>query len=147
MAKSETKKQQLIVIGAAVLVVLSSVITTVIVSGKLAGGDADTGYKNTTFTDAVQTCRNELRRTYKKEIESLVVDDHSSRYDTSSVMYKIFLDMDLKAKGKGQSSVNYVNCFVRASNGKIDELEVLEEVEVKESAVPDNSTNAFGWPR
>lgn len=147
MASSESKKQQLVVIGAAVMVVLASVITTVVVTGGFSGGGGDTGYKNTTFTDAVLTCKKHLRNTYAKELESLVVDDHSSRYDDSLVVYKIFFDMDLKAQGKGQRSVNYVNCFVRASNGKIDKLDVLEQVETRDPAIPGNDTNAFGWPK
>lgn len=147
MASSETRKQQIVVIGAAVLVVLASVITTVVVTGVGGGGGDATGYQNVTFTDAVLTCKKSLRSTYAKELESLVVDDHSSRYDEKETVYKIFFDMDLKKSGDPKRSVNYVNCFVRASTGKINKLEVFEEMETRDPAIPGNETNAFGWPK
>ncbi|WGO98068.1 hypothetical protein QFX18_18850 [Saccharophagus degradans] len=147
MASSETRKQQIIVICAAILVVLASVITTVIVSGVGMGGSDKGGYQNVTFTDAVHTCKKNLRSTYANQLESLVVDDHSSRYDDAEFVYKIFFDMDLKKKGEPQRSVNYVNCFVHAASGRVSKLEVFEEVETRDPSIPGNETNAFGWPK
>lgn len=144
---SAEKKQNIAVILAATLIIVCSIIATLLASGIISIGEGEeTRVRNVTFTDAVVTCRESAGQTYGENIKTLVTDNHSSRFDERSFQYKIFLQMDiLDAKGD-LSTLHYVNCFVRASNGKIQKFETFEEKESKQSS-PLDDTNMFGIPK
>lgn len=141
---NESKKLNIIVVVIATVVILASAITTVIVSGKFGAGADKKAYQNVTFTDAVLTCDERLKRTYTDAVHTVYLDNHSSRYDNASLHFKLFYNLHLKAGSK--TSKNYVNCFVRAATGSIVEFEVFEQMNGIKSNRPTRTTNAFGMP-
>ena len=145
---SNNKKQNTIVILFAVGVVVGSIFLTLAATGVLFGngGGDGSGYQNITFTDAVMTCRGATEANYGNQIQNLVTDNHSSRFDDRQFLYKIFLKMDLYDQTGSRTSLHYVNCFVRSSNGQVRKFEVYEEVEENKSRVSDD-TNMFGMPK
>lgn len=145
----DTRKQQLLVAGIAALVLVCASIgsTWLIKTGRVGGNGKQTGYQNVTFTDAVLTCEAIVKERYGERILTLEVDNHSSRFDNKVFLYKIFLKSNMVSKNNKHGNMHYVNCFVQASDGGIDKLEVLEETEVETEAVTGKDTNAFGWPR
>ncbi len=142
------KKQNTVVILIAVGVIVGSVFLTLAATGVLFGGRGGdgSGYQNITFTDAVMTCRGTTEANYAGQIQNLVTDNHSSRFDDRQFLYKIFLKMDLYDKARTRTSLHYVNCFVRSSNGQVRKYEVYEEVEENQNRVSDD-TNMFGMPK
>lgn len=144
-----SKKQNTGVLIAAVCVVALSVFTTLVATGILFGdlGASDEGYQNVTFTDAVLTCKSEVEGDFGKKIRTLVTDNHSSRFDDKQYVYKIFLKMDLYNKKRTSAKSHYVNCFVRAKNGRISKLDVIEEQEAEPGVKRDDGTNMFGMPK
>ncbi|MFL0810224.1 MAG: hypothetical protein K6L76_07405 [Agarilytica sp.] len=146
MAKS-SKKQNTLVVVAALGVLVFALLVTLAATGVLfdLGGGNDRGYQNVTFTDAVLTCRSRAESNYGERIRILITDNHSSRYDDKASLYKIFLKLDLYKKNRLESTAHYVNCFVRASNGRVRKFEVLDGEEAKQSS-PSDGTNMFGIP-
>ncbi len=145
----ETKSQKMWVLVVAVATVIVSVVVTLYASGVLFGGNGTAGsvHQNVTFTDAVLACHERARDSYGERIQTLVTDNHSSRYDNKYYLYKIFLQLDLRHRKKQEVSQNYVNCFVNAGNGKVRKFEVLEAVDSPEGKRLDDGTNVFGIPK
>ncbi len=151
MPKAKTnKRQNTYVIAISVIGVIASIFFTLYATGVLFGGDdsggENSGYQNVTFTDAVITCKKATREDYGDKIQSLITDNHSSRYDGKRSLYKIFLQMDLYNKKRTKATLHYINCFVRAGNGSIRKYEVFEDVERRKTKVNDD-TNMFGMPK
>lgn len=151
MDNKTSKKQNLFVLIGAAAILVALVIFTMIASGVInfSGESARAGYKNTTFTDAVVTCDKEVRTTYGKRIQTLMVDNHSSRYEQDSNLYKIFLQMTLYEKKQGEIKNMYVNCFVGAGRGSIKNIVYLdgESSSSSNSESSDDGTNFFGIPK
>lgn len=141
------KKQNTYVIAISVLGIIASLFFTLYATGVLFGESGEnSGYQNITFTDAVITCKKTTREDYGDKIQTLVTDNHSSRYDGKRFLYKIFLQMDLYNRKRTKSTLHYINCFVRAGNGSIRKYEVFEHVEKRKTKVNDD-TNMFGMPK
>ncbi len=136
------------VVAVAVAVVAASVFLTLVATGVLFGGGKGngSGYQNVTFTDAVMTCRGTVEENYGNQVQNLVTDNHSSRFDDRQYLYKIFLKMDLYDSTRSRTSLHYVNCFVHSGNGQVRKYEVYEEVEENKKRASDN-TNMFGMPK
>lgn len=144
-----TRKQNLIVLILALSVIAGSIFLTLYASGVLftSHSASSNGYQNVTFTDAVVTCHEAVKENYGRRIRNLVTDNHSSRFDDKSYLYKIFLQMDLHAVGTEPAKLYYVNCFVRSGNGSVRKLEVMEDVDTQPQPAVDDGTNMFGMPK
>ncbi len=147
MAKT-TNKTNIVVALSAVGVVVLSIFSTVFLVNIVFNDESENeqGYRNTTFTDAVLACESRIKNTYSSRIRTLATDNHSSHFSNSSQVFKIFLKLDLHDKKRTSSVAHYVNCFVRAKNGRIAKFDVLADEEGK-GAVVDDGTNAFGIKR
>ena len=143
------KQQQVLVVCAAIAVIIISSLVTLSVTGTLGSRkEAERpGYQNVTFTDAVQHCERETRERYLENIATLYVDDHSSRFDNKSFVYKIFMKMELRQSKGSLTTPYYVTCFVRAKNGSVTKYDVLNATEKSESPVSSDNTNMFGIPK
>ena len=146
MAKT-SNKTNITVILAALGVVVGSVIITIIAASffiDTSGLTPEEGYQNVTFTDAVVACESRVKRNYGQRIRSVVTDAHSSRFAEANHLYKIFLNLDLYTKDRTSGVNHYVNCFVRAKNGRITKFEVFEDSEKAAAPTYDDGTNMFG---
>lgn len=150
MSKS-TRSQNTIVLAIGFAIVAISVVVTLYVSGRFANlgpfARAPGGYQNYTFTDAVLRCQTATRSEFGTQMRSMEVDDHSSRYDAREFVYKIFLKVETPSGNSQGVAMNYVNCFVSASSGKIGKFESYLEKEDNSSPVTGRETNVFGWPK
>ncbi len=143
-------KQNIWVIVAAIVAITVAALATLYYTGALFGGprsNENKGYQNITFTDAVITCQNKTRTTFKDNIKLLVVDNHSSRYEQKRYRYLIFLKMDLFNPRTKSTNLHYINCFVKANNGRVDKFESFEDKELKTRVGKKDDTNLFGWPK
>lgn len=146
MAISSKKQNILVTLAAVGIIILSSLLTyyaTVVTDKK--GMGSQKGYQNITFTDAALACEKQTRSSYGNKIKTLIVDNHSSRYDERQFLYKVFMEMGLGNK-TGFSNLHYVNCFVHSANGEIRKFEVFE-ADGEKSTKPDDGTNMFGFPK
>lgn len=133
----------------AVGVVLVSVVTTLLLAGggRLGWFDkSGSGYINVTFTDAVMSCEEYTREQFGTELKTLEIDNHSSRFDNKTFLYKIFIEVGIEPRGKS-TGMNFINCFVKSSNGKITKYESWEEKEGSSAPSGGSGSNPFGWPR
>ena len=103
-------------------------------------------YQNVTFTDAALTCQEATRNKFDENLKSVMVDNHSSRYEHNNFLYKIFLQADTTDKAN-KNTLYYINCYVKASNGSIDTLDVFENKDTSKSGLGTNPGNFFNWPR
>lgn len=146
---SKSSKANIIIVVAAVLIVVLSVCVTLFFSGAISGFNPmsdNRGYRNITFTDAVLGCEKETKKEFRKRLNTMTIDDHSSRYEAKDFAYRIYLVVEAKGKESPQTSY-YVNCFVSAGNGRIIAFEVLEQNESpKTEAIRKNDNNPFGFP-
>lgn len=147
------KKQERLVVIAAFGIVAVSIITTLYITGVSSslGGRESSGYNNVTFTDAVITCEEQTRQAYKGELQSLVLDDHSSRFEQRSNTYKIFFNASMGGKssrnrGEAGPSVFFINCYVNGSQGRISSYEAYEDKEMTTKAIRKDDGGLFGWP-
>ncbi|TVZ37298.1 hypothetical protein P886_1639 [Alteromonadaceae bacterium 2753L.S.0a.02] len=145
------KQQDLWVVLAAIGVVITSVFTTVYISQNLHSGGGifsskTDGYQNITFTDAVLTCEKYTRSEFGKRLNTLEVDNHSSRYDNKQFLYKIFLQVTTTPRTE-TTGEHFVNCFVKSSNGRIDKFETWEQKIHSTAPESPGGTNVFGWPK
>lgn len=148
MAGTLSKKQNTLMVFASFVVIVVSALITFYYSGaidKILNRNQAGGYRNVTFTDAVLTCRNYAKKHFAKKLRNLVVDNHSSRYEDKLFLYKIFLELDIKLEKSEPPVLFYVNCFVKAGSGRIDEFESFENSEDSDSRAIDG-TNMFGFP-
>jgi len=149
MGSRESGKQKLIVVLGAIGVLLVSVVMTAMLidGGLLWQKEESGGYKNVTFTDAVLTCQDTTNSKFSDKIRSLVVDNHSSRYESKLFIYKIFLKVYMESDDSGEVNLHYINCFVKSSSGRVKKYEVFEDKEEETTPVTEKETNAFGWPK
>lgn len=147
MAESR-KTQNLIVIVLAVLVIASSVLTTVYVSKKMASSNAEQqGYQNVTFTDATLTCEKEAKDSFGNSLSQLVFDSHSSRFDSTVFIYKIFLQAYVNKKN-AEATEFYITCYVKSSNGRISKFEIFENVDAPKGEAQKQGGDKFiEWPQ
>lgn len=103
-------------------------------------------YKNVTFTDATLTCKEATRSKFSENLQSVMIDNHSSRYEHNHFLYKIFLQADTTEKAN-ETTLYYINCYVKASNGSIDTFDVFEDKDTAESGLGTEPGNFFNWPR
>lgn len=145
---TQQKRQERLVVIGAVGVVALSVVTTLLFSdvllNKLAG-NGDGGYKNTTFTDAVISCRAHSQKAYGRQLEQLTLDDHSSRMDDAANQFKIFFKA-MMVKRSDDSGEFYINCYVSAESGRITYYEGMEQKSSPTEAIRRNDGGLFGWP-
>lgn len=148
MARS-TKKQNVVVLSIAFLIIMGSVVVTLYTMGFLFGGmsSKDKGFQNVTFTDAVIICTERTEDTYGKRVQSLITDDHSSRFDNKRFVYKIFLQLDLHGINGSPAISYFVNCFVRSSDGAIRKYDALRKDESGYQDKSGGETNMFGMPK
>lgn len=149
MAQTSKKQIVFVIVGAAGIIV-ALVLLTLVASGviDMGGEGKGAGYQNFTFTDAAVTCDEEVRGTYGKRIQTLMMDNHSSRFEQASNTYKIFLQMTLKPQKDNEIKSVYVNCFVNASRGSIKNLVYLDGESTNSSdSNGADGTNFFGVPK
>lgn len=144
---AQKNTQNIVVILVAVAVIVISGILTVGFSNlSLTGGSDSDMYKNVTFTDAVLTCEQKVKKEFGSSLSQSVVDNHSSRYENNVGLYKIFIQAYEKNK-KGVTE-HYVTCYVAARNGKVDTFEVFENKEAPQGkAIKKNGDKLFDWPQ
>lgn len=151
--KKSSRKLNVIVVGMAAFIVLTSTLITIYTPSFIVeltgfgGGRESGGYQNITFTDAVMACNEATEDRYGDRIRNLEVDNHSSRYDNKTYLYKIFMNMDMYEKKGELTQAHFVNCFVRASNGSIKKYDVFENEGRKEKGIDSYGTNLFGMPK
>ena len=103
-------------------------------------------YKNVTFTDATLTCKEAAHNEFSESLQSVMVDNHSSRYEHNYFLYKIFLQADTTEKAN-ETTLYYINCYVKASNGNIETFDVFEDIDTAKSGLGTKPGNFFNWPR
>lgn len=103
-------------------------------------------YKNVTFTDATLTCREATRNKFIKNLQSVMIDNHSSRYEHNHFLYKIFLQVNTTEKAD-ETALYYINCYVKASNGRIDTFEIYDNKDPVKPGISTGSGKLFNWPR
>lgn len=142
-----TRKQNLSVIAAAIGLIFLSVGTTLYITGffNTDGNSNGPGLKNISLGDAYIICHKLTEKRYGKQLKTLFMDDHSSRYEHKRGLYKVFLKADIYAS-KNKSKPHWVNCAVRASNGSISKYEVIEDKQAPTAPVRKDDGTIFGWP-
>jgi len=150
MSNGSSSGQNIGVIVFAIALVIVSAMVTMFFSGALDGslGGDNKGYQNVTFTDASLTCKEAVKSQFGKKLRNLVIDNHSSRFDSKQFLYKIFLEADIQSGSSGPATLHYVNCFVKSSNGRVNKFESFEKVD-DDGGKPhiDDGTNMFGMPK
>lgn len=148
MSNSISKKKKIILICSPVVAVALTVITTLYFTGHMSMGfmQRKSHYTNVTFTDATLTCQEATRNKFSKNLQSLIIDNHSSRYEHNHFLYKIFLQADTTEKSD-KTTLHYINCYVKASNGRIDTFDVYEDIDSAKSGLGTEPGNFFNWPR
>ena len=111
-----------------------------------AASNRDKAYKNVTFTDALLECRQYTRERYGDSLQHLVMDDHSSRWEQSSGVYKIFFKATLSRKGSAEPREFWVACDVSGERGKIRDYDESEQRGTKSGVQRRNDGGIFGWP-
>lgn len=143
----QQKRQERVVILVAALIIASSVISTLYFTGFIWGDRSEPGYQNITFTDAVLTCEQQTRSAFPRQLRTLTVDDHSSRFATSSNEYKIFLRaVLLKPTSSGGTGEVFVSCMVSADQGRVTAYEALEQQTSPSNVIRRDEGGIFGWP-
>lgn len=148
MLNKFSKKQNILFVVLSIGLMAISVLITLYVSGYLSflTSDKSQGYQNITFTDAAISCEKNTRKQFGRKLKNVYVDNHSSRYDSGSYSYKIFLKADALNK-ENKVSLFFVNCYVSASNGQIIKFDANEDKEVQKDATHGGYRNIFNWQR
>lgn len=150
--KTKRRQQQIVVLVAAAVIIAASVVSTLYFTGYFSfgsgAGKGGVGYQNITFTDAYLECESYTRERYESRLQSLAVDNHSSRYENASKLYKIYFQLQMrKPPHAPQPEPYWVNCFVSASDGDIVEFQVGEGKDLPvDKPITENPNNTFGWP-
>ena len=147
MSKASTR-QTLSVLVFAVLIIFVAAGTTVYVSTQFnTSSSEEEGYKNVTYTDAVLTCEAEGRAEFGQRLDQLIVDRHSSRFESDVFLYKIFLKAYTKTD-IGEVTEFFLTCFVKSSNGRISKFDVFENVKGNEGgAIKQGGEKFIEWPQ
>lgn len=152
IVRNKQKFQEYALIAGAVGIIAASVVTTIFLASALSGPSADEqgGYQNTTFTDAVLGCEREMRDNLGEQLQSSILDDHSSRFEAKPNQYKIFLKAQLntKSRANGTLQMYHINCYVNAESGRVVHYEQLEQKEGPTSLGGGGGGGGlFGWPK
>lgn len=143
------KRQNTLVVFSSVIIISISAILTAYYTDQLPNlfQKEDDVYKNISLTDASSTCEDRSRDEFDSDLSLLVVDNHSSRFDNSRSLYKVFLKADVHS-GKHETTLYYITCFVKGKNGKIAKFDVFENKEVPEGKViRRGGEKLIEWPR
>ncbi len=152
IGSSVTKQinERLVLVSAVMVVAISIAVTTVFWHYRIKDPDRGGGavtLRTVTFTDAVMTCQKETRAKLGADLISVSVDDHSSRYDHKSNVYKLFFNALVLSKRSETGRANLaVYCFVRADQGRISHFEQVEQKDDGEAAPVKGDGGLFGWP-
>lgn len=143
-----TRGQRIAVVLFAIVVVVVSVLVTLFFSDSSVNPWREgeiIGYRNTTFTDAVLSCESETKSIYGERIKHLVVDNHSSHYDDKHLLYKIYFTLDLKKDDdiNTETSLNYVNCYIKGQNGRLAKYDVFEHLEEVVKPITQSAPSLF----
>lgn len=142
------KRQERLVILAALGIIASSVISTLYFSGFIWGARSEADYQNITFTDAVLTCKQQTRSAFPRQLRTVTIDDHSSRFAPASHEYKIFLRAMLLQPGSTEGTGElFVSCTVSADRGRVTAYEALEQQKSPSNVIRRDEGGVFGWPR
>lgn len=137
-------------IFAALFVIAISIASTLVFSGVLLdhlGSQGGGQYQQVTFTDAVVKCQDMVRAEFKNKLRQVVLDDHSSRFDQASNLYRIFFNAQLTKPSADDEPGYYVSCMVNARSGRVTEMEGAETKDSPTEAVRKDDGGLFGWPR
>jgi len=103
--------------------------------------------------EAQLRCEAYAHKKLGRRIRLLEIDDHSSRFEASVGLYKIFFHGLLFAENRlgrvltGEPAVgHYLNCYVDRGSAQVQLFEVLGDDDDKSSATRGSNTNAFGMP-
>lgn len=97
------------------------------------------------LTDAQFICDKVLKEEYGAKLQSIALDDLSSRENNKRDGYKLFYEMNLYRDASRKTGVSkfYVNCFVSAA-GVIRQLDLSEEKTFAPKAGRRTTGNRFG---
>lgn len=145
--KVQQKRQERLIIAIGVGIIAASIVTTLWFSGVFGSSKPAPQYQNITFTDAVVKCETHIRGTYEGRLRVLMLDDHSSRFEQKSYLYRLFFKAEM-TNGKSESSVGdfFINCYVDADKGRIATFETYEQQESQTEAIRRDDGGLFGWP-
>lgn len=144
--KKQQKRQERLAIALGVGIIAASVASTVWLSGVFGGGSR-AAYENVTFADAVIRCESQVRNTYKDRLRVLTLDDHSSRFDQTRYLYKVFFRAQMAgAKGETGAADYFINCFVSSERGGIASFDLYQQEELQTEALRREEGGLFGWP-
>ncbi len=144
--------ERMLLVGAIMVVIISVAATFMFWSYRYGGfgfgiGEGGEVVRNVTFSDAVITCQDEARAKLGTDLISISVDDHSSRYEYKSNLYKLFYNALVQ---NGRSETGRINlavyCFVRADHGRVTHFEQVEQKENGEASPRKSGNGLFGWP-
>jgi hypothetical protein len=140
------KRQEILVIS--VPAIFLSVLATLWTQGMIfKPWQEDEHYQNVTFTDAVIQCQNAARAQFDVLLQTLTMDDLSSRQDHDSELYRIFFNAQVAKSPNDPDAVEfYISCLVNARHGNIAEYNALEKKERASEPIRKNKGGIFGWP-
>jgi hypothetical protein len=131
-----------------VLMVLIAISTlaTLAVTGKVELA-IKTGAPISHINEAESACSNRIKQDHLGNINSIALDDRSSRYDQASGQFKLFYHVEIYRNGNKQSGVShfYTNCFVSSDDGMVWRIEYLEELDFKAKPIKREQGNPFGF--
>ncbi|HEY7773520.1 MAG TPA: hypothetical protein VIC26_10065 [Marinagarivorans sp.] len=143
--RDRSKRNVRTAIAMLVVILCIAVASWLYMSYFSAGAGRET-YQNVTFTDALLECRNYTHERYGDSLQYLVMDDHSSRWEQRSGVYKVFFKATLRSEGSAEPRTFWVACDVSGQRGTIRDYDVSEEKATKNGAQRRNDGGIFGWP-
>jgi hypothetical protein len=120
------------------IVVFACLVIALYVASKLFPLPWSDSSSNAAFNEAVATCEKGTRTHFGSRLGDLKFDKSSSRYDKTTERYRIFFYAQVNVP---RSVDLYVLCAVDAENGKLVQLDAVEQ-----SSAADKNANKFGWP-
>ena len=120
------------------IVVFACLVIGLYVASKLLSLPWMDSSSNAVFDEAVATCEKGAHTHFGSRLGDLRFDKSSSRYDKASERYRIFFYAQVNIP---RSTGFYVLCAVDAKDGKLVQLEAVEQ-----SAPADKGGKKFGWP-
>lgn len=120
------------------VVVFACLVIGLYVASKLLSFPWMDSSSNTAFDEAVVSCEKGARTHFGSRLGDLKFDKSSSRYDKAAERYRIFFYAQINTP---RSIGFYVLCAVDANNGKLVQLDAVEQ-----SAPADKGEKKFGWP-
>jgi len=122
-----TKKQNFLVLLSAVALVLCAIGGTVYVTELMqkSKAEAQQGYQNITFTDAVLSCEKQALGEFSSDLSQPVLDRHSSRSDNDALAYMTFLMPYTNAR-KTELTAFFITCYGKSRNGPVSKSNVCD---------------------